>query len=178
MKPLKNRWLVSLLLLFFLLEGGLFPWLLPVPRAEGFAMMPRLVMTGILYLAMMRSRNLGLACGLAFGFLQDVVYDSPMLGVHGFSMAAAAYAAGTAGMRVKAGIVLPFAILALGLAANELIVFALYRLFQIMDMALSDFLVRQLAPTLLLNLLLAVALFVPARKWLVHAPDKREEETA
>lgn len=175
---MKNRWLVTLLLLFFLLEGGLFPWLLPAPAPEGFAVSPRLALVGILYASMLRNRNLGVATGLILGFMQDIVHDGPMLGVHAVGMAVAAYAAGTVGIRAKSGFVLPFFILAVGLALNDLVVFSLYRLFQVTDLSLSDFFARQLAPTLLFNLLLAVPLYVPARKWLLNVPDKRDEEPA
>lgn len=175
---MKNRWLVLLLLLFFLLDGALFPWLLPQPGPDGFAVSPRLAMTGILYAAMFRGRNLGLALGLVFGFMQDVVYDGPMLGVHAFSMAAASYAAGTAGMRVKSGFLLPLLIVAFGLACQEGIAFSLYRLFQVADMSWSDFAVRRLAPTLLANLAAAAALHVPASRKLAAEADKRDEEPA
>lgn len=175
---MKNRYLALVLLLFFLLEGGLFPWLLPAPRPEGFALAPRLVLVGILYMSMFRHRHVGLACGLVFGFMQDIVYESPMLGVHALSMAAAAYTAGAAGGRVKSGLMLPFAIVSFGLAFSEMIVYLLYRLFQVIDLSFSDFVARQLAPTLLFNLLLAVLLYVPARKWLEPLPVKRDEESA
>lgn len=170
--------IVSLLLLFFLLEGALFPWLLPFPRAGGIFAAPRLVLVTVLFVSVLRNRHLGLVLGLVFGLMQDIVYDSPMLGAHGFSMAAAAYAAGAVRIRAKTGITFLFVILSYGLAFYELAVYALYRLFLVMDLAVADFLARQFAPTLLVSLLLAVLLYVPARKWLPPLPDKRDEETA
>src|SRR5690606_29173916 len=116
--------------------------------------------------------------GFVFGFMHDIVYDSPMLGAHGFSMAAAAYAAGAVRYRVKSGITFFFVIMIYGLAFYELSVYSLYRLFLVMDLSLGEFLARQFAPTLLLALLMAILLYVPARKWLPQLPDKRDEETA
>lgn len=175
---MKNRYFVLILLLFFLLEGALFPWLLPFPRTGGLLASPRLVMVGILFVSMFRHRHIGLLLGLVFGFMHDIVYDSPMIGAHGFSMAIAAYAAGSVSARIKAGMALSFTILTFGLAICETSVYSLYRLFQVIDLPLSDFLARQFAPSLLLNLLLAVLLYVPARKRLETVPDKRDEETA
>lgn len=174
----RNWVVVSLLLLFFLLEGALLPWLLPFPRAGDFFVAPRLVLVTILFVSVLRNRHLGLLLGLVFGLMQDIVYDSPMLGAHGFSMAVAAYAAGSVRIRAKTGITFFFVVLLYGLAFYELAVYALYRLFLVMDLTLVDFLARQFAPTLLVSLLLAVLLYVPARKWLPPLPDKRDEEAA
>lgn len=175
---MKNWMIVPLLMLCFLLEGALLPWLLPFPQAGGLFAAPRLVLVTILFVSVLRNRHLGLVLGMVFGFMQDIVYDSPMLGAHGFSMAAAAYAAGAIRYRSKSGITFFFVIMIYGLAFYELSVYALYRLFLVMDLTLGEFLARQFAPTLLLALLMAILLYVPARKWLPQLPDKRDEETA
>src|SRR5690606_17859584 len=130
---MKNRWLVLLVLLFFLLDGALFPWLLPQPRPDGFAVSPRLALAGILFAAMFRNRNLGLALGLVIGFMQDIVHHGPMLGVHAFGMTVSAYVAGTVGMKAKKGVLLPLVAMALGLVLHESIAFSLYLLFQTAD---------------------------------------------
>jgi len=174
---MKNRWLVLLVLLFFLLDGALFPWLLPQPRPDGFAVSPRLALAGILYAAMFRNRNLGLALGLVIGFMQDIVHHGPMLGVHAFGMAVSAYVVGTVGMKAKKGVLLPLVAMALGLVLHESIAFSLYLLFQTADLSWTDFAVKRLAPTFALNLFLAALLFVPARK-LAAEQARRDEEPA
>ena len=137
---MKKRYIGLILLFFFLLEGTLFYWILPAEWQTKLMIAPQLAFVGIILIAVLRNRHLALALGLVFGLLHDIVYESPMIGAHGFSMAIVAYAAGATARWFKLNIALTFFIISLSIVFYDSLVFLLYRLFRITSMTFSDLL--------------------------------------
>ncbi len=174
---MKSRYIGFFLLLVFLLEGTLLYWLLPPEWQLGLAIAPRFTLVLMMIYAMNRNRHIGLAFALTFGLIHDIAYASPMIGVHSLSMAIAVYLTGSIGARVKLNMAISFLLIAFALLCHDLIVFSLYRLFQVELAPYSAMFSRQLAPTLLFNLLFAVLVYVPVRKLLEKKTAPREEES-
>ncbi len=166
-----------LLSLVFLLEGTLIYWIIPSEWQQGMSLAPRLTLVLLLIYAMHRSRHIGLAFALFFGLIHDIGYASPMIGAHSLAMAIAVYGTASIGTRIKMTMANSFLLLALALLAYDLIVFSLYRLFQVVVMSYSMMITHHMAPTLLFNLLFAVLVYVPMRKLLEKKSAAREEET-
>jgi len=175
---MKNRYVALILLFSFLLEGSLLvPWLIPAQWQNKLLLAPHFTLIILLLFSMLRSRHLGLVFGLAIGLMQDIVYASPMLGPHAFSMAFAAYAAGIAANRIKMNITLTFFVVSFCLLVYDFTIFSIYYLFRITPMAYGDLVTQLLTPSLLFNLLFAVLIYVPARKWLEVKMESRDVES-
>lgn len=173
---MKNRYALYVLLLFFLLEGTLMIWLLPAEWRTKFMLAPHLVFVLILYLSLFRHRHLGLLFGLVFGLMQDIVYESPMIGAHGFSIAVIAYTAGAAAKRLKLSLTASLVTISVSLMSYDLLVFSLYRLFRVTSVSYSTAITQHVTLSLLFNLLFAVLIYVPARRWLEMKVEKKDEE--
>src|SRR5690606_18078718 len=142
-----------------------------------FMLAPHLVFVLILYLSIFRHRHLGLVFGLVFGLMHDIVYESPMIGAHGFSMAVIVYSAGAAAKRLKLSLTSSLITISLSLVSYDLLVFSLYRLFRVTGISYSAAISQHVTLSLLFNLLFAIMIYVPARKWLEAKEEKRDEET-
>lgn len=173
---MKNRYIAYVILLFFLFEGTLLIWMLPAEWRTKYMLAPHLVFVVILYLSIFRHRHLGLLFGLIFGLMQDIVYESPMIGAHGFSMALIAYTAGAAAKRLKLSLTSTFLLVSASLVSYDLLVFSLYRLFRVTGIPYSVAITQHVTLSLLFNLLFAVLIYVPARKWLAAKVERRSEE--
>ena len=173
---MKNRIVSLILIAFFLLEGTLIHWLLPSAWQTKLMLAPHLTFVVILLVSLLRNRHLGAAFGLVFGLMHDIVYATPMIGAHAFSMAMVAYIAGVAASRIKLNIAMTFFIIALCLVFYDYTVFSIYQLFRVTILSYSTMATQHLMPTLLFNLLFAVLIYVPARRWLEPRAEKREDE--
>lgn len=173
---MRNRFVAVLLFVVFILEGTIVNWLLAFYSGHQISIAPHLVLVIVLMVAMQRNRHIGLAFGLVFGFIHDIVYASPMIGPHAFAMALAAYGAGVAAGRIKLNMAMTFFIISLSIVIHDLMVFSLYRMFRVTAMAYAEMITELLTPAILFNLLFAVIIYVPVRKMLEMKTDKREEE--
>ena len=173
---MKKRYIGYILLLLFLTEGTLLYWLLPTAWQTQFMLVPHVTFVAIVLTSMIRHRHLGLLLGLCFGLLHDIVYESPMIGAHGFSMAIAVYLAGAIAWRIKLNIAFTFFVISLAIVIYDVTVFSLYQLFQVTTFTYTEMLSSHLLVTLLFNLLFAIMIYVPARKWFEAKAVKREDE--
>src|SRR5690606_8350967 len=144
---MKKRYIGFILLFFFLLEGTLFYWILPIEWQTKLMLVPHLTTVAVLLISILRHRHLGLMLGLAFGLLHDIVYEGPMIGAHGFSMAFVAYLAGAVARRVKLNIALTFFIISLSIVFYDFIVFSLYPLFRVTHITYGVMLTQHLTVT-------------------------------
>ncbi|WP_199618544.1 rod shape-determining protein MreD [Paenibacillus alkalitolerans] len=173
-----RRWIlvVLALLLFFLLESSFFPWIIPPEWRSEMLLFPRLVLVGVIYIGILVNRHAGAMVGVAFGLLQDVVFFGHMLGANAFTFALAGYAAG---LLLKNNAVNLFSVFIVQLASLLLFessLYALYRLFNITNLEFGWAFLQGMLPSLLVDLLLALILYFPARKWLEAPLSAREPE--
>lgn len=175
---MRSRTFFLLVFLLFLAEGTLFYWIFPLQWRSSMMLTPHFALVGVLFVGIFRNRHHGLLFGLIFGFMHDIVYASPMIGPHAFSMAMAGYGAGAIAGKIKITVVKTFALLVLALSLYDGAIYALYRFFQVTFLPLREMMILGWLPSLLFNLLFVVAVYIPARKLLEGKPEKREEETA
>lgn len=170
---MNHKWLTALLFGLFLLEGTVLQWIIPASWQGRVMIAPHFVLVLVLYIGLYINRHTALIYGLAFGMLHDFIYYSPMLGPVSFSMGLTGYLAGLLHGRVYSSIVVSMLAIAVGNLAYETIVFGLYRLFRVSHLDLSWLFVHQMLPTMLINLLFALAVYVPVRKRLEEMQASR-----
>ncbi|MEB3100376.1 rod shape-determining protein MreD [Ferviditalea candida] len=165
-----------ILLLFFLVEGSLFPWLLPSGWSGKAEISPHFVLIGIIYIAIYRNRHAALVYGLLFGFLQDLIYYGHMLGVHSFSMGLLGYLVGLSFARKRSSLLLTLSFTALAELAYGIMLYGIYRFFNVTDLPLTWILLKNIFPSLLLNLLFGLIIYVPARQFLEGSLRMKQDE--
>lgn len=159
------------LLLFglFLLEGTLLEWLIPAYWQTQIYVVPHFSLVVILYISVFVNRYYGLGTGLAYGFLQDIIYYGHALGVYSFAMGIAGYAVGLIVRRGPQQLFPSLQLMILGLILYDLMVYGIYRYFlRVASVEFQWMLMHQLLPSLFVNLLFALAVYVPLRNLLEH----------
>lgn len=163
------------LLLFFVIESSLFPWLIPVEWRAKLLVYPKLVLVAIVYIAIFTNRRAGAAFGLAFGTLQDVMFYGHMIGVNAFTFGLSAYFAGLLNRPNAVSLFSVFLIQLSSLLLYETSLYGLYRLF-VIEANFAWTFINGMLPSILISLFLALALYIPARKWLETPMSARESE--
>ncbi|WP_309120370.1 rod shape-determining protein MreD [Paenibacillus sp.] len=173
---LKWMLLTLTLLFFFLLESSLLPWVTPLTWRSELSIYPKLVLISTVYISVFTNRHIGLAYGLAFGLLQDVQFYGHMIGVNAFAYGLAAY---VAGLLIRPNLVSLFSVFLIQLSAlllYETSTYAIYRLFSVTDSDFGWMFVHGMLPSILISLFLALALYIPARKWLEAPRSERDSD--
>lgn len=166
-----------ILLLFFLVEGSLFPWLIPLGWLSKVSISPHLVLAGIIYIAIYGNRHAALFYGLSFGFLQDLIYYGHMLGVHTFSMGLIGYLVGLSFMKLRRSLFFTLSFVVYTELIYGIMLYGIYRFFNVTNLPLTWILLKNIFPSLLLNLLFALVIYVPARQFIEGSIRmKRDEE--
>lgn len=150
-------------------------WFIPSGWHDRISLGSHFTLVIVLFVAIMRNRHLGLLFGLWFGLMHDIVYSSPMIGPHSLSMAIVGYLAGIIARRLKLTIAKSLFIISFSIVLYDAAVYALYRLFRVVVMPFGDMFIDYMMPALFFNLLFAILIYVPARKWLEKNSDRREE---
>ncbi|WP_248927401.1 rod shape-determining protein MreD [Paenibacillus hamazuiensis] len=161
----------------FVLEGSILQWLMPAVWQSKVHVAPHFILIVVLYIGLYKNRHTALFYGLGFGLLQDMIYYSPMLGPISFSMGLAGYLAGLAHRRTHNSIVFSMIVISVGLLLYEMLVFGLYTLFRVTHLELQWVFFHQMLPSMLINLLFALAIYVPVRKFFENAQSMAEQET-
>jgi rod shape-determining protein MreD len=169
--------LVSFVLfLFFLMESSLLPWLIPTEWRSELLVYPKLVLAGIIFISLFKNRRVGLVYGLAFGLLQDVIFYGHMIGVNSFTYGLSAYMAGLWIRPNQIGIFAVFILQLSALLLYETSTYALYRLFSIYDADFAWVFINGMLPSMLISLFLALALYIPTRRWLEAPISERDTD--
>jgi rod shape-determining protein MreD len=172
---MQRRSLIWLLLIFmFIIETTVFHWIIPAGWQEYLNISPHFVLTCILFVALYSHRHLALILGLAFGLLQDVTYYGHMIGPFSFGMGLTGYLTGLMFRRGSVSFLFAMFVMAFSLFYFELIIYGIYRLFNIADEPLDWVLMFQVLPSLLFNLLFALLIYIPVR-YLIERMDYRRE---
>jgi rod shape-determining protein MreD len=167
-----------ILYVLFLFEGTVMPLIIPSAWQSRIEVAPHFTFIIILFIAIYVSRHWALAYGLAFGMLHDIVYYGPMLGTYTFGLGLVSYLIGLISLRSKANMLTSMLLILLGNFVLELILYGIYRVFQITHLSIDFTLTHLILPSMLINLLFTILVYVPIRKLLenVGATIVREEE--
>lgn len=158
----KRLW--ALLSVLFLLESTIVPWLIPPAWQSKVLVTPHLVLVIVLFIGLYINRHTALLYGLFFGMMSDLIHFSPMLGPVAFGMGLTGYMAGLMHGRVYSSIVFSMIVIAVCNLSYEMIIFGLNRLFRVTHIDFQWIFFHQMLPSMLINLLFALALYVPLRK--------------
>jgi rod shape-determining protein MreD len=161
---LRRNWLWLILTGLFILEGTLLQWIIPGVWQSKVYVAPHFILVIVLYIGLYVNRHSALMYGLIFGLLQDIMYYSPMLGPISFAMGLTGYLAGLTHRRIYSNIVVSMIVIAFGNLFFDFIIYGLYRLFQITHLNLQWVFFHQILPSMLINLLFALLVYVPVRK--------------
>jgi rod shape-determining protein MreD len=171
-----NRWIVIGFFLLFgtILESSLFPWLIPLEFRD--MLYPKIVLVAVIYIGCIGNRHLGVMYGFTFGLLQDVLFFGHMLGANAFAFALTGYVSGLfmrpSAIRMNQVLLIQASCLLL----YEITLYSIYRLFDITNAKFGWLFVHGLMTSILMNLFIALSLYIPARRWLVYASYARDPE--
>jgi rod shape-determining protein MreD len=160
----RRQWIVLILFVLLLLEGTLVPWLIPSGWSTRIA--PHFVLVTVLFAGVYMNRYYGLFLGLLFGMLHDVIYYGHMIGVYSFGTGLLGYLAGLAFQKKPANMVLMMLVTAVGLYAFDSLVFTIYWITKVIQITYEWALLHYILPSLFVNQLFALAVYVPIRKLL------------
>jgi rod shape-determining protein MreD len=163
-------------IVLLLLENGVVPWL--VPSAWSDRLVPHLSFVLTVFVACYVGRHRAFLFGLGFGLLGDLLYYGHLIGPYGFGMGLIGYTTGLALERGVPSLGVVMGATAFGSAALSTIVYFIYRLFRLTQWSYGYAFYHYMAPSLLLEVLVALALYVPVRKWLLRTTGSSAEESA
>ncbi|MGZ9585132.1 rod shape-determining protein MreD [Paenibacillus marinisediminis] len=165
---MNRNWMILFMFVLFLIEGTLLP--IFIPDEWMGRIVPQFVFIIVLYHAVYKHRHTALLMGLGFGFLQDVVYYGHMIGPHAFSMGLLGYLIGLLfnTRNVSMGTMMVISIM--GSFAYQSILFGIYSLFNLHQYTFQYALMEYMLPSLLIQLLFAMVVYVPMRKWFDASP--------
>jgi rod shape-determining protein MreD len=173
-----KRWLLfSLLAGLFLLEGTVLKWVIPTVWQGNVAVSTHFSLVVILFVGLFYNRHLSLFYGLGIGLLHDIVYYGPtMIGTYSFSMGVVGYLAGLASTRSRPNILYSMFVVTMSNFLFEAIIYGLYRLFQVTRDTPQWMFFHIMLPSVLINLLFALLVYVPLRKWLEEMASQTVKE--
>lgn len=156
-----NR-IILIMLLLFILEGSLMPWL--IPAGFGDRIVPHFVFVFVIFASIYSGRHRGLLLGAGFGLLQDIVYYGQLLGPHTFMMLSIGYFTGKLFERRRATILMALSIVGMACILYDSALFFIYRIFRITNETYAWAVLDYILPSLFLQLAFALAVYVPARR--------------
>jgi rod shape-determining protein MreD len=157
------RLAVLVMLLLFIIEGTIMPWI--IPELWLHRLVPHFTFVFVLYSALYTGRHTALMLGIAFGFLQDIVFYGHMLGVHSFAMGICGYLAGLLLERRRVPLMMALSVIGLGCLLYDSIVYLIYRAFEITHDLYAYAIMEYILPSLFLQLGFALLVYIPARRW-------------
>lgn len=155
--------IIGVMLLIFLLEGSLVPWL--IPSGWGHRIIPHFTYVCVLYSALYTTRHTALILGVSFGFLQDVVYYGHLLGVNALVMGLCAYLTGLLLEKRRSPLMMALSVIGMGCLAYDSAVYFVYKAFRVANEHYAWALLQHILPSLFLQLGFALAVYIPMRRW-------------
>lgn len=167
------KWVVPLILLLFVLETTVVPWLIPESMYGRIA--PHFVFVAALYAGLYAGRHAALVIGFVFGLLQDIVFYGHLLGVHTLLMGAIAYLTGLLLEGKRVPMLAALAVIGFGCFLYDATAYGIYRVFRVTHETFEFVLLHSILPSLFLQIGFALAVYVPARR-LFEAKAKSTDE--
>ncbi|MDQ6418627.1 rod shape-determining protein MreD [Paenibacillus sp. LHD-117] len=156
-----NR-ILALMLLVFVIEGALMPWI--IPEGFGARIIPHFIFVIVLFSALYGNRHQALLLGSAFGLLQDVVYFGQLLGVNFFAMGLLGYFTGVLLERKRATVMMAITVIGFACIIYDSSLFFIYKVFRITSASYAWALLNHILPSLFLQIAFALAVYVLVRR--------------
>ncbi|KIL36409.1 hypothetical protein SD71_08015 [Cohnella kolymensis] len=170
-----NRVIICTLALL-IVESAVVPWLVPSDWSE--RLLPHLSFIMTMFVAGFSGRHRAFLFGLGFGILSDMQYYGFLIGPYAFGMGLVGYLAGLISERRTFSLGFFMWLLMVAGVVLDTLVYFIYKLFSLTDLALGFVMYWQIAPTVLIQLLIALILYVPIRRWLVHPSLSSADESS
>lgn len=168
-----NRAVVAALILL-LIQTSVVPWL--IPTAWGGRLLLHLPFIMTIFVALLGGRHRAFLFGLGFGLLEDLLFYGHMIGAYAFGMALLGYLIGLAFERRLNTLAYVLLLTGIGSGLLDMLAYFIYKLFSLTHLGAAFVFYWQVLPTLLLHMLVALALYLPARRFLVkHIASAAEE---
>lgn len=162
---MRINWVILCALALLVIENSVIPWLVPPGWSD--RLLPHLCFIMTLFVAGFAGRHTAFLFGLGLGLLQDLLAYGHLIGPYGFGMGLIGYLAGLTAERKSFTIgFFVWIVLISGLMLDSIIYF-IYKLFRLTDLLFAQVFYWQIAPTALLQLLIALLVYVPVRRFLV-----------
>lgn len=169
-----NRTVVCFLVLI-ILENSVVPWLVPSGWSE--RLLPHFSFILTLFVACFAGRHKAFLVGLGFGLLQDMLFYGHLIGPYGFGMGLVGYLAGLLSeQRTNTTLGYIIWVVMFGSVMLDTIVHFIYKLFSLTSLEYAYAFYWQIAPTALLQLIIALLMYVPIRRFLVKPSLSTSEE--
>jgi rod shape-determining protein MreD len=157
-----NR-IILLMLLLFVIEGAVMPWI--IPAGFGQRIIPHFVFVMVIFSGLYSRRHLALMLGISFGMLQDVVYFGHLLGVNAFIMGLMGYFTGVLLEHRRSTLMMAISIIGFACLLYDSVIYFIYKVFRITNESYAWALIDHILPSLFLQLAFALLCYVPVRKW-------------
>jgi rod shape-determining protein MreD len=155
-----------ILFVIFIMEGTIVNWIIPGSwqTMNLVYVAPHFTLVFVLFIGLFLHRHTALIYGLVFGLLHDLIYYGHMLGIYSFAMGFCGYLAGLVQRKQPNLVFFNLLIIGLGQLIFEFINYGLNRLFKTMSIDMQFAFFHYMLPSVLLNLLFALLIYVPVRK--------------
>lgn len=165
------------LFVIFNIEGTWVNWMIPAEWQARVVVSPHLVLVAVLFIGIFMNRHYALLFGAGFGLLHDIVYYGPTIGPFCMAMGAVGYLAGLFRFRPQGNILTSLFVVAVCEFVFEWLLYGVYRVLDITLITPDRVFLEQILPSTLINLLFALLIYVPARRFLerVGAAKVREQ---
>lgn len=168
------RFLLTItVLLLFVLEGTVVQVISPSAGGLSWMTVPRFALVCTILISMFLGRREGLYYGLVFGFLQDILYGQ-VIGIYTFSMMLASYFSGLIVLLFQRGFSMVMITSVLILFGHEWLLYSMYRVFSLAPHDVQWILNQQILPTVILNGLMTLAMYIPIKRLCKRIESKRE----
>jgi len=157
-----NR-IILLMLLLFVIEGAVMPWI--IPAGFGQRIIPHFVFVMVIFSGLYSRRHLALMLGISFGLLQDIVYFGHLLGINAFIMGLMGYFTGVLLEHRRSTIMMAISVIGFACLLYDSVIYFIYKVFRITNESYAWALIDHILPSLFLQLAFALLCYVPARKW-------------
>ncbi|GGD54609.1 rod shape-determining protein MreD [Paenibacillus nasutitermitis] len=166
--------IILVMLLFFFSEGTLFYWLLP-DNLVG-RVVPHFVLAFVLLAGMYRGRHSALLLGFFFGLLHDIAFYGRIIGLDSFTFALVGYLCGLLLEGRRSTLLMALTMIAFFTFLYETIIHYIYRVFKLTTLSYEWAIFHHILPSLFLQLLFALLMYVPARRWFEGSLKKKKED--
>lgn len=163
-------------LALMILESSVVPWLVPSEWSE--RLLPHLSFIMTMFVAGFSGRHRAFLFGLGFGLLSDMQHYGYLIGPYAFGMGLVGYLTGLISERRTFSLGFFMWMLMVAGVLLDTIVYFIYKLFSLTNLPLGFVMYWQIAPTVLLQLLIALILYIPTRRWLVHPSLSSADESS
>lgn len=170
------RFLLPLIiLLLFIIEGTVTPFVSPDRYGSEFLIIPRFAFLVVIFIAIFLGRTTGTVFGLLLGLFQDVIYTH-ILGIYIFSMGLIAYLLAFSYKIFQRNLFLLVLTAIFGSILLDYLVYGIHIMVGITDLAHERFFRERFLPSLLVNSLFMIIVAPFLRKLLVFLQNSEDVE--